>query len=160
MEKNGRVVTIPGYGMNRSRLAHFFESACALVRGMEWLAARNEKLAIEEADRIFVVWRGDPDFDSRWLSTKVSFQWDGPASGLLERLSMFFDFTFEERGKVPKEPVMVDYWARNVSLLVVLRWVGFCAKAKGAWIVVDSILGQVELVYPARASGKEGEEMA
>ena len=160
MEKNGRVVARPGYGMNRSRLAHFFESACALVRGMEWLAARDKKLEIEEANRVFVVWRGDPDFGSRWLSTKVSFHWDGPAPELLERLSIFFSFTFEERGTVPKEPVMVDYWARNMSLLGVLRWVGFCAKAQGAWIVVDSLLRQVELVYPARASAKEEEEMA
>ena len=37
MEKNGASLAIPGYDMNRGRFAHFFESACALVRGI-WTA--------------------------------------------------------------------------------------------------------------------------
>ena len=150
MEKDGGNVVIPGYGLNRSRLAHFFESACAVVRGMEWLAVRHEKLALKEANRIFIVWRGEPDFERRWLTTKVSFNWDGPAPELLRRLSMFFDFRFREKGEVPEKPVMVRYWAKDESILGVLRWVGFCARAQGAWIVVDSSWSEVELVYPER----------
>ena len=108
MERNGGSLTIPVSGMNRGRFAHFFESACALVRGMEWLAVRHEKMALKEANRIFIVWRGEPRFDSRWLLQKVSFMWEGPAHELLERLSMFFGFSFREVGARPEEPLVVE----------------------------------------------------
>ena len=79
--------------------------------------------------------------------------WEGPAHELLERLSMFFGFSFREVGARPEEPLVVELWARGQPMISVLRWVGFCARGKGGWVVVDEARHEVELVHPERQEG-------